>query len=70
MAEAKEGRFHSGACTGCELLRINGTLCHETGCPEAWRDSVRECVSCGFDFKPDERWQRFCAEECAKEYSS
>ena len=26
-------------CDGCAILSINGVLCHETGCPDSWRDS-------------------------------
>lgn len=25
-------------CDGCNLMIINGILCHEQGCPDAWRD--------------------------------
>jgi hypothetical protein len=25
-------------CDGCTPSVINGVLCHEAGCPEAWRD--------------------------------
>lgn len=28
---------HNG-CDGCELLWINGIMCHETGCPFAYHD--------------------------------
>lgn len=48
-------------CDQCELARINGVLCHETGCPLAYRDSVRECRECGCDFSPESRHQRICA---------
>ena len=43
-------------CNSCEQLRINGTVCHETGCPnqnakwdfdrECWV-KYRECFECG-----------------------
>ena len=49
-------------CDGCNPARINGVLCHETGCPEAWRDYVRQCFECGCDFFPTERWSRLCAD--------
>lgn len=48
-------------CDGCQLARINGVLCHETGCSEAWRDEIRECGTCGSDFEPQYREQRLCA---------
>lgn len=28
---------HCG-CDGCNPCMINGVLCHETGCPYAWKD--------------------------------
>lgn len=31
------GLKHTG-CDGCTPLMINGVLCHETGCPYAWKD--------------------------------
>jgi hypothetical protein len=43
-------------CDSCELLSINGTACHEHGCPNAraqWDGEqwigVRECFECGCD---------------------
>lgn len=47
-------------CDGCSPMMINGTLCHETGCPDAWRDYEVECFDCGCDFYPEERGQRVC----------
>jgi len=47
-------------CTSCQLLRINGVICHETGCPEAWKDYVIDCKECGQPFKPKERWETLC----------
>ncbi len=29
---------HNG-CDGCDPCMINGIFCHETGCPDAWRDA-------------------------------
>ena len=55
-------------CGSCEVLYINGVRCHETGCPEAWRDALHECDECGADFCPEERGQRFCSDECAAWY--
>ena len=55
-------------CHSCELVRINGLVCHETGCPDAWRDSNRECKECGTKFVPEERHQKFCEPECAMHY--
>jgi hypothetical protein len=47
-------------CQSCELLRINGVVCHETGCPDAWKDYDIPCFQCGCDFRPEERGQRLC----------
>ncbi len=47
-------------CDGCEILSINGVLCHEHGCPHAWRDYRVECCECGDDFFRRERTERMC----------
>lgn len=49
-----------GACNGCSPAMIQGVLCHETGCPDAWRDTPRECFECGCDFLPESRFQTIC----------
>lgn len=54
-----------GGCNACNPSRINGVLCHEAGCPEAWRDHVIACFECGGDFYPEEQFQRVC-EDCAR----
>lgn len=39
-------------CEQCELLRINGIVCHESGCPNKnarWIPQA-ECWYCGFDY--------------------
>lgn len=51
-------------CNACNVLNINGVNCHETGCPEAWRDYSRECNECGCDFQPESRYQSIC-DDCA-----
>ena len=58
------------SCPSCELLTINGVVCHETGCPEAWKDYSRECKWCGGDFIPEERLQDCCCDECSEAYHS
>ena len=55
-------------CNSCDCLFINGIKCHEHGCPDKWKDEIRECEWCGCEFKPEERFQRFCSEECAESY--
>lgn len=47
-------------CDGCSPSRINGTLCHEQGCPYAWRDHRVECFECGTLFFPESRDVRTC----------
>ena len=54
----------SCGCDGCNPTRINGTLCHESGCQESWRDHSRECRECGCDFPPTDRYQNTC-DDCA-----
>ena len=51
---------HRKGCDQCEPLMINGMFCHETGCPNAWRDTKITCFECGFDFYPDERYRTVC----------
>ena len=57
-------------CEQCEAVRINGVLCHEHGCPNAWQDYTRECKWCGAEFMPEERGQAFCCEDCAESYGN
>ena len=56
----------SNGCNSCEVLYINGVKCHETGCPEAWRDEVRECAWCPQTFTPEHKDQKYCSEDCAE----
>jgi len=51
-------------CDGCSPSIINGVLCHETGCPDSWRDDSNSCEWCGQSFFAQERGQEFCDEEC------
>jgi hypothetical protein len=55
-------------CQSCEQLRINGVVCHESGCPDAWRDETRECRWCGSRFRPEYRNQRECTDGCYAAY--
>lgn len=57
-------------CKSCETLVINGVLCHEIGCPDAWMNEIRECDWCGREFKPEDRYQKFCSEECREDYNA
>ena len=51
-------------CKSCQVIRINGVLCHELGCPDAWRDEVRECLWCGNEFTPESQEQTCCSDDC------
>lgn len=55
-------------CDSCEALAINGVLCHEHGCPDAWKSHKRECKWCGSTFTPETREQLFCSESCAESW--
>jgi hypothetical protein len=54
-----------GGCDGCDPSRINGVLCHETGCPYAWKDRAVECSECGCDFYREQQHQRVCP-DCSR----
>lgn len=56
----------SCGCDGCSPSMINGTLCHEHGCSEAWRDYRVECFECGDMFFPESRDHRIC--QCCVEW--
>lgn len=61
-------------CTSCEVVSINGVACHETGCPDSWKDPVtgkgykRECKWCGTQFEPEDRFSKFCDVSCLESY--
>lgn len=55
-------------CTSCQVLMINGCRCHETGCPEAWKDYKRSCRNCKKTFKPKEQRQELCSKRCQGEF--
>lgn len=57
-------------CEQCEVMTINGVLCHEHGCPDAWKDYERECDWCGTEFIPENRDQIYCCPSCAASYYS
>lgn len=61
-------RVRDMRCGSCQLLRINGVVCHEGGCPEAWRGEVRECAECGQEFLPESRYHRCCDDSCLRAY--
>ena len=61
-------KYRTVTCASCEVLVINNVICHEIGCPAAWKDETRECKWCGRCFKPEERSQKFCDSDCAETY--
>lgn len=55
-------------CDSCQPVAVNGLLCHETGCPEAWKDAKAVCDECGQEYDPEERDSRFCSRQCKAAY--
>jgi hypothetical protein len=60
-------------CDQCEALRINGVYCHETGCPNAWKQAKGYCDNCGELLPPltedtSPSMYNFCSEGCYDEY--
>lgn len=51
-------------CDSCQAVIVNGILCHESGCPDAWADRVRSCRWCGEEFLPEAKHQTYCCESC------
>ena len=49
-------KLYRPRCSACEVLVINGTPCHETGCPQA----MHECNGCNALISAN---QRYC-EDC------
>jgi len=56
-------------CDQCNIMYINGVRCHETGCPDAWKEP-KECKWCGSIFIPDTKDQICCSEDCAEAYNN
>ncbi len=49
-------------CDQCNPAMINGVYCHETGCPNEWRDIKKDCFECGFDFYREYQFDEVCKE--------
>lgn len=56
-------------CDSCQILRINGIITHETGCPNSFKDKKVICKECGQEFVPEEKYQKFCSEHCYAIYN-
>jgi hypothetical protein len=63
-------KYRAVTCDSCQVLVINNVICHETGCPNAWKDETRECKWCGRRFKPENSNQQCCDSNCADSYNS
>jgi len=57
------------SCDSCQAAIIQGVFCHESGCPNAWRDKSRECKWCGSIFTPEARGQECCDDKCSAAYN-
>ena len=57
-------------CNSCDAIMIQGVFCHETGCPDSWKGKEKECKWCGGKFMPEEKYQKFCCEDCADNYTN
>lgn len=61
-------KVYDVTCDSCQVMVINGHICHERGCPDAWKDEIRECKACGCEFHPDNDNQQFCDDNCYNMY--
>jgi hypothetical protein len=65
---ARRTRYRNGdqiglvecGCDGCSPSRINGVLCHESGCPCSWKDYAKKCIVCERKFYTKSHWVRTC----------
>ena len=55
-------------CDSCEAVRINGTLCHEQGCPDSHKGTTKDCSWCGQEFEPKDRYDKTCSHSCSAAY--
>ena len=53
-------------CDQCDVVAINGVVCHEFGCPNKWQDEMRECEWCGCMYLPKRKTSTCCNKSCAK----
>lgn len=52
--------LQENGCDGCSPSMIQGFLCHESGCPDAWRDRKAKCNFCGCTFPLENRNDTLC----------
>lgn len=55
-------------CPSCQLARINGIVCHETGCPDRHLFTRQECCWCGSTFRPARVGQQCCSASCRRAF--
>lgn len=57
-------------CESCNATMINGVFCHETGCPDAWKNHKYSCKNCGCEFTPESKDDSFvtCSHICHVNY--
>jgi hypothetical protein len=59
-------RRRRGKCDSCQLVSIQGVMCHELGCPAGYIDPstgkgyVEQCIRCGSNFCIKFKGQRVC----------
>lgn len=49
-------------------MRINGIVCHEHGCPDAYKNETRDCTWCSVEFIPEHNDQWQCCNDCHNSY--
>jgi hypothetical protein len=42
-------------CNSCSPSRVDGVICHEAGCPDAWKDNPKECSNCDRNYYAERR---------------
>lgn len=62
-------KYYNVKCDSCSVLVINGVICHERGCIDAYKDELRECKECGCEFTPENNKQDFCSDLCYSVYN-
>ena len=51
-------------CQSCHSVAYGGRVCHQAGCPEAWRDESHACLQCGQVFQLEYDGQLYCGQVC------
>jgi len=55
-------------CDQCAAVAVNGQLCHEVGCPVAWKDVKKSCGWCGTMFEREAEYQQCCSVDCSNAF--